>query len=50
MSLKQVMVYCMVLFAQLCQSARSQNDYIELSWVTTVLLADVLQMGATSDI
>ncbi|WP_434566618.1 cell division protein ZapE [Vibrio chagasii] len=37
-------------FAQLCQSARSQNDYIELSRVYhTVLLADVLQMGATSD-
>ncbi|MFA0194290.1 cell division protein ZapE [Vibrio artabrorum] len=37
-------------FAQLCQSARSQNDYIELSRVYhTVLLADVLQMDATSD-
>ena len=37
-------------FAQLCQSARSQNDYIELSKVYhTVLLADVLQMGVMSD-
>ncbi len=37
-------------FVQLCQSARSQNDYIELSRIYhSVLLADVLQMGATSD-
>lgn len=37
-------------FAQLCQSARSQNDYIELSKIYhTVLLAEVEQMSATSD-
>ncbi|MBW3697148.1 cell division protein ZapE [Vibrio sp. T187] len=37
-------------FEQLCQSARSQNDYIELSKIYhTVLLADVMQMGATLD-
>ncbi|MEH0742192.1 cell division protein ZapE [Vibrio cholerae] len=37
-------------FAQLCQSARSQNDYIELSKLYhTVLLADVKQMGHTID-
>lgn len=37
-------------FAQLCQSARSQNDYIELSKIYhTVLLAEVKQMNATSD-
>ncbi|MDW6093780.1 cell division protein ZapE [Vibrio rhizosphaerae] len=37
-------------FAQLCQSMRSQNDYIELSRLYhTVLLADVKQMNATMD-
>ncbi|WP_341659175.1 cell division protein ZapE [Vibrio sp.] len=37
-------------FEQLCQSARSQNDYIELSRLyNTVLLADVKQMGRLSD-
>lgn len=37
-------------FAQLCQTARSQNDYIELSRIYhTVLLADVKQMNATID-
>ncbi|USD64894.1 cell division protein ZapE [Vibrio sp. SCSIO 43136] len=37
-------------FAQLCETARSQNDYIELSKVYhTVLLACVPQMGATKD-
>ncbi|OLQ92733.1 cell division protein ZapE [Vibrio ponticus] len=37
-------------FAQLCQTARSQNDYIELSRIYhTVLLADVLQMNRTID-
>jgi len=37
-------------FEQLCQSARSQNDYIELSKIYhTVLLADVMQMSATLD-
>ncbi|RBW63962.1 cell division protein ZapE [Vibrionales bacterium C3R12] len=37
-------------FEQLCQSARSQNDYIELSKIYhTVLLADVLQMSTTID-
>ncbi len=37
-------------FSQLCQSARSQNDYIELSKIYhTVLLADVQQMGNTID-
>jgi cell division protein ZapE len=37
-------------FEQLCQSARSAADYIELSRLYhTVLLADVRQMGATLD-
>ncbi|MGC9421685.1 MULTISPECIES: cell division protein ZapE [Vibrio] len=37
-------------FAQLCQTARSANDYIELSRLYhTVLLAEVKQMGALSD-
>lgn len=37
-------------FAQLCQTARSQNDYIELSKIYhTVLLADVRQMDRTID-
>lgn len=37
-------------FSQLCQTARSQNDYIELSRIYhTVLLADVKQMNATID-
>lgn len=37
-------------FEQLCQTARSQNDYIELSRLYhTVLLAEVMQMGALSD-
>ncbi|EOA6573367.1 TPA: cell division protein ZapE [Vibrio cholerae] len=37
-------------FAQLCQTARSQNDYIELSKIYhTVLLADVKQMNKSSD-
>ncbi|ASA57093.1 cell division protein ZapE [Vibrio gazogenes] len=37
-------------FAQLCQSMRSQNDYIELSRLYhTVLLADVKLMNATLD-
>ena len=37
-------------FAQLCQTARSQNDYIELSRIYhTVLLADVKQMDRTMD-
>ncbi len=37
-------------FAQLCESARSQNDYIELSrYYHTVLLSDVKQMGQTND-
>ncbi|MYM59537.1 cell division protein ZapE [Vibrio sp. OCN044] len=37
-------------FEQLCQSARSQNDYIELSRIyNTVLLADVKQMGRLTD-
>lgn len=37
-------------FAQLCQSARSQNDYIEMSRIYhTVLLADVRQMDRTID-
>lgn len=37
-------------FEQLCQTARSQNDYIELSRVYhTVLLADVKQMGSSLD-
>ncbi|MDN3609149.1 cell division protein ZapE [Vibrio ostreicida] len=37
-------------FEQLCQSARSQNDYIELSRIFhTVMLADVKQMERTVD-
>ncbi|MEZ9229739.1 cell division protein ZapE [Vibrio amylolyticus] len=37
-------------FEQLCQSARSQNDYIEISKIYhTVLLADVRMMGETLD-
>jgi len=37
-------------FAQLCQTARSQNDYIELSRLYhTVLLADVPVMGKEID-
>ncbi|ENF8749011.1 cell division protein ZapE [Vibrio fluvialis] len=37
-------------FAQLCQTARSQNDYIEMSHLYhTVLLADVKQMDRTLD-
>ncbi|WGW01838.1 cell division protein ZapE [Vibrio sp. YMD68] len=37
-------------FGQLCKSARSQNDYIELSKIYhSVLLADVEQMGANLD-
>ncbi|HHF3041709.1 TPA: cell division protein ZapE [Vibrio diabolicus] len=37
-------------FAQLCQTARSQNDYIELSRIYhTVLLADVQQMNRKID-
>ncbi|MBD1565256.1 cell division protein ZapE [Vibrio sp. SA48] len=37
-------------FEQLCQSARSQNDYIELSKIYhTVLLANVKQMDSTID-
>ena len=37
-------------FEQLCQTARSQNDYIELSRVYhTVLLSDVKSMGRTLD-
>lgn len=37
-------------FAQLCQTARSQNDYIELSKIYhTVLLADVQTMDKSSD-
>ncbi|MCK6264796.1 cell division protein ZapE [Vibrio sp. ZSDE26] len=37
-------------FEQLCKSARSQNDYIELSKIYhSVLLADVELMGATLD-
>lgn len=37
-------------FKQLCQSARSQNDYIEMSRIYhTVLLADVKQMDRTID-
>ncbi|PMH39805.1 ATPase [Vibrio sp. 10N.286.49.B3] len=37
-----------VSFAQLCQTARSQNDYIEISRLYhTVLLADVPQMDAS---
>ncbi len=37
-------------FAQLCQTMRSQNDYIEISrFYHTVLLADVLQMSGKID-
>lgn len=37
-------------FTQLCQTARSQNDYIEMSRLYhTVLLADVKQMDRTLD-
>ncbi|WP_428772916.1 cell division protein ZapE [Vibrio sp.] len=37
-------------FAQLCQTARSQNDYIEISRLYhTVLLADVCQMSPLID-
>ncbi|MGR5497652.1 cell division protein ZapE [Vibrio diabolicus] len=37
-------------FAQLCQTARSQNDYIELSRIYhTILLADVQQMNRKID-
>tara|TARA_Y100001956_G_scaffold82256_1_gene102415 strand:- start:102 stop:1205 length:1104 start_codon:yes stop_codon:yes gene_type:complete len=37
-------------FSQLCQTPRSQNDYIELSRIYhTVLLADVKQMDRTID-
>lgn len=37
-------------FEQLCQTARSQNDYIELSRIYhTVLVADVMQMGTATD-
>ena len=37
-------------FAQLCQTPRSQNDYIEISRLYhTVFLSDVHQMGATID-
>lgn len=37
-------------FAQLCETARSQNDYIELSKLYhTVLLSDVKQMGRNID-
>lgn len=37
-------------FAQLCQTARSQNDYIELSRLYhTVLLSNVVQMDGDSD-
>jgi cell division protein ZapE len=37
-------------FAQLCQTARSQNDYIEISKLYhTVLLADVPQMNGAMD-
>ncbi|GMQ45439.1 cell division protein ZapE [Vibrio sp. 10N] len=37
-------------FAQLCQTMRSQNDYIEMSRIYhTVLLADVKQMDAKLD-
>ncbi|ENM5933850.1 cell division protein ZapE [Vibrio mimicus] len=37
-------------FTQLCQTARSQNDYIELSKIYhTVLLADVKQMDKSND-
>lgn len=37
-------------FSTLCESARSQSDYMELSKIYhTVLLANVTQMGATND-
>ena len=37
-------------FSQLCQTARSQNDYIEISRIHhTVLLADVIQMHPLVD-
>ncbi|WP_162062476.1 cell division protein ZapE [Vibrio taketomensis] len=37
-------------FAQLCQTPRSQNDYIELSRIYhTVLLANVIQMNRNND-
>ncbi|HAS62871.1 MAG TPA: cell division protein ZapE [Vibrio sp.] len=37
-------------FEQLCQTARSQNDYIELSRIYhTVLLSDVIQMNSIID-
>ncbi|MGR5119590.1 cell division protein ZapE [Vibrio astriarenae] len=37
-------------FAQLCESARSQNDYIELSrFYHTVLLSNVKQMNQSND-
>ncbi|PMO59536.1 ATPase [Vibrio breoganii] len=40
----------MASFAQLCQTARSQNDYIELSKeYHTVLLADVPKLDASND-
>ncbi|GAD80661.1 cell division protein ZapE [Vibrio ezurae] len=40
----------MASFSQLCQSARSQNDYIELSReYHTVLLAEVPQLNAEND-
>ncbi|BDU38548.1 cell division protein ZapE [Vibrio nigripulchritudo] len=40
----------MASFEQLCESMRSQNDYIEMSReYHTVLLADVKQMGKTND-
>jgi cell division protein ZapE len=39
-----------VTFEQLCQTARSQNDYIEMSKIYhTVLLSDVKQMGGALD-
>ena len=41
---------CSACFEQLCQTARSQNDYIELSRIYhTVLLADVKQMDSKID-
>ncbi|WCE29285.1 cell division protein ZapE [Vibrio sp. SCSIO 43137] len=37
-------------FEQLCQTSRSQNDYIELSRIYhTVLLSDVIKMDASND-
>ena len=37
-------------FSQLCQTSRSQNDYIEMSRIYhTVLLSDVVQMNETLD-